>query len=126
MNKFEPYQRVLARDSYNSKWRSELFSYYEKEDGDDSPYHCVGHISYRFLIPYEGNEHLEGTTNLPYIPDDLDFGDKVMIQTEEDIFDNTWRKGLFVKWNPDSSSVFIVIDEKGHYQAVQVCRKGWD
>ena len=126
MNKFESYQRVLARDSYNSKWRSELFSYYEKEDGDDSPYHCVGHISYRFLIPYEGNEHLEGTTNLPYNQEKLEYGDKVMIQTEEDILNNTWRKALFIKRNYESSYTFVVIDEKGSYDTVQDCRKGWD
>lgn len=124
MNKFEPYQRVLARNYYNDKWKPELFSYYEEDD--DSPYHCVGLISYKFLIPYEGNEYLEGTTNLPPDQEELEFGERIMIHTEEDILNNTWRKALFIKRNYESSSTFVVIDEKGQYYTVEGYRKGWD
>lgn len=60
---FEPFQKVLARDSCDDKWRANYFSHYD-EDNSLFPYRCVGD-SYKVCIAYEGNEHLLGTNKSP-------------------------------------------------------------
>ena len=78
-NKFDittlvPFEsRVLVRDHELHKWHPAMWGYYDY-DSQDYPYKLVGsttryRISYegkdaaRYCIPYEGNEHLLGTTN---------------------------------------------------------------
>ena len=56
---FEPFQKVLVRDSCDNKWRADYFSHYD-EDNSSFPYYCVGE-HYKVCIAYEGNEHLLGT-----------------------------------------------------------------
>ena len=56
---FEPFQKVLVRDSCNDKWKADYFSHYD-EDNSLFPYYCVGYC-YKVCIAYEGNEHLLGT-----------------------------------------------------------------
>lgn len=57
-------QPVLVRDRESEAWRYNLFSH--KQD-TRSNYVCVsGHWVY--CIPYEGNEHLLGTTDAPDTP----------------------------------------------------------
>lgn len=53
----KPFDKVLVRDSKSSKWRANLFSH----KNIDEPYYCV-YSSWNYCIPYEGNEHLLGTT----------------------------------------------------------------
>lgn len=53
----KPFDKVLVRDSKSSKWRANLFSH----KNIDEPYYCV-YASWKYCIPYEGNEHLLGTT----------------------------------------------------------------
>ena len=64
--------RVLVRDNNQQKWSPAMWGYYDC-DSQDYPYKLVGsttryRISYegkdaaRYCIPYEGNEHLLGTT----------------------------------------------------------------
>lgn len=53
----KPFDKVLVRDSKSSKWRANLFSH----KNIDEPYYCV-YASWNYCIPYEGNEHLLGTT----------------------------------------------------------------
>lgn len=61
---FKPFDKVLARDDNpNSEWFATTFSHYCKHN-TDYPY-CVSRGWFRFCIPYEGNEHLLGTTNNP-------------------------------------------------------------
>lgn len=60
---FKPFDKVLVRDGEEYGWYANYFSHYNEED-KDYPYFCMGG-SYRYCIPYEGNEHLLGTTN-PY------------------------------------------------------------
>lgn len=56
---FKPFDKVLVRDhDEDSEWRCGLFSH-KNEDG---LYICAGSI-YEQCIPYEGNEHLLGTTD---------------------------------------------------------------
>lgn len=54
---FKPFQKVLTRDLDTQYWEAELFGF----EGENGFYHCVGG-SWKYCIPYEGNEHLLGTT----------------------------------------------------------------
>lgn len=57
----KPFDKVLVRDSDGALWRCDFFDSIDEKDGT---YNCIG--SYRNqCIPYEGNEHLLGTTNKP-------------------------------------------------------------
>lgn len=59
---FKPFDKVLVRDNENMKWNCSLFSFY---NGDCIfPFLCVD-TYHNYCIPYEGNEHLLGTTNSP-------------------------------------------------------------
>lgn len=60
---FKPFDKVLVRDNEVREWFANYFSHYRGDD-KDFPYACFGN-NYRFCIPYEGNEHLLGTTD-PY------------------------------------------------------------
>lgn len=59
---FKPFDKVLVRDSDNQEWAAGFFSHYD--ENCLSNYYCMG-IHYKQCIPYEGNEHLLGTTD-PY------------------------------------------------------------
>lgn len=62
---FKPFDKVLVRDEeeVENVWYANYFSHY-KENDEEYPYACID-SSYRYCIPYEGNEHLLGTTD-PY------------------------------------------------------------
>lgn len=59
---FKPFDKVLVRDNDNQEWAASFFSHYDEDC--ISNYYCIG-IHYNQCIPYEGNEHLLGTTD-PY------------------------------------------------------------
>ena len=61
--KLEPFEKVLVRNSPDGIWMPNFFALIEKEQ-KNYPYRCI-HSSFRYCIPYEGNEHLLGTTNEP-------------------------------------------------------------
>lgn len=54
---FKPFDKVLVRGNENYNWRVDLFSHSE-----ESYAFCIGG-AWKYCIPYEGNEHLLGTTN---------------------------------------------------------------
>ena len=56
---FKPFEKVLVRDSYENKWRASFFSNIRE---GYAKYVTTG-LVWKFCIPYEGNEHLLGTTN---------------------------------------------------------------
>lgn len=60
---FKPFDKVLVRDEERYVWYANYFSHYQEND-EDYLYACID-SSYRYCIPYEGNEHLLGTTD-PY------------------------------------------------------------
>lgn len=60
---FKPFDKVLVRDAEGLEWYADYFSHYREYD-QGYPYACMG-VYYRYCIPYEGNEHLLGTTD-PY------------------------------------------------------------
>lgn len=56
--------KVLVRDKNTEEWRGHFFSHYDSNS--NKPYVCIGVEGlneYKQCIPYEGNEHLFGTTN---------------------------------------------------------------
>ena len=59
---FKPFDKVLVRDADDGKWRCNWFSYYS---GDGGVYRFVTtKCGYAQCIPFEGNEHLLGTTDM--------------------------------------------------------------
>lgn len=60
---FKPFDKVLVRDAEGLEWYANYFSHYREYD-QGYPYACMG-VYFRYCIPYEGNEHLLGTTD-PY------------------------------------------------------------
>lgn len=54
----KPFDKVLVRNRYNHLWIADLFSYISKS----KQFVCVVHTTNQ-CIPYEGNEHLLGTSN---------------------------------------------------------------
>lgn len=63
MCSFKPFQKVLVREDKYDAWKADFFSNYD-ESNEYAPYICVSDL-YKFCIPYEGNQHLLGTTNNP-------------------------------------------------------------
>ncbi|MGL5958355.1 MAG: hypothetical protein ACRCZZ_07185, partial [Phocaeicola sp.] len=59
--KFKPFDRVLVRCN-DEEWSCDLFSHITKND--EYKYTCLA-MSWKQCIPYEGNEHLLGTTDKP-------------------------------------------------------------
>nr|DAH16466.1 MAG TPA: hypothetical protein [Caudoviricetes sp.] len=57
---FKPFEKVLVRDGDQYEWQCNFFSGMDKENF----YLCVS-ARWEQCIPYEGNEHLLGTTNKP-------------------------------------------------------------
>lgn len=59
---FKPFDKVLVKDFENKEWHANIFSHIE----NDSEYQftCI-QGAWRYCIPYEGNEHLLGTTDSP-------------------------------------------------------------
>lgn len=53
----KPFDKVLVRDTKSDYWRASLFSHIDKNGN----HYCIW-ANWHYCIPYEGNEHLLGTT----------------------------------------------------------------
>lgn len=60
---FKPKQWVLVRDDDEWEWALTRFSYLS--NGSASLFVCINGASFQQCIPFEGNEHLLGTTDMP-------------------------------------------------------------
>lgn len=81
MNKynFKPFEKVLVRDTAaGDGWRATFFSHYSEKFGAQPV--AIGGWMYGRMIPYEGNEHLLGTTDWP--EPELKKGDIVAVWDE--------------------------------------------
>lgn len=58
--KFKPFDKVLVRDDIDDVWRLAQYAFEDK--GIEFKYNTVGGEYWQYCIPYEGNEHLLGTT----------------------------------------------------------------
>lgn len=56
-----PYAPVLVRDVDGTKWNLSFYGY----EGDDGKFYVCNGAFWCQCIPYEGNEHLLGTTDSP-------------------------------------------------------------
>lgn len=66
---FQPFDKVLVRDSEQDYWKPNLFGFKSKEEDDDYPYATLS-CCYAQCIPYnENTKHLLGTTE-PYNKED--------------------------------------------------------
>lgn len=54
---------VLVRDHSNSTWDLTIFGY-EDDNEPTSPFKCINGISWKYCIPYNGNENLLGTRGI--------------------------------------------------------------
>lgn len=54
---FKPFEKVLVRDNRNEAWRAAFFSYI-----NEYKRYVTTSMAWKYCIPYEGNEHLLGTT----------------------------------------------------------------
>lgn len=54
----KPFDKVLVRNDKEDQWSANIFCYQVR----DNMYYCLGECYWRYCIPYEGNEHLLGTT----------------------------------------------------------------
>ena len=63
---FKAFDRVLVRDEDQERWGVHLYSHYDSYN-EEYAYRMVGNSGYAQCIPYEGNEHLLGTTD-SYVP----------------------------------------------------------
>lgn len=59
---FKPFDKVLVRDSESDKWRCAFYSHFEPSS---IFHHVITSSAYKMCIPFEGNEHLVGTTKNP-------------------------------------------------------------
>ena len=53
----KPFDKVLVRDNKDQKWQASFFGY-----KDENHFMCENGCAWFHCIPYEGNEHLLGTT----------------------------------------------------------------
>lgn len=60
-HQFKPFDKVLVRDDDDTTWRCDFFSHLGDKEG---VFICLT-TWWHQCIPYEGNEHLLGTTNNP-------------------------------------------------------------
>ena len=60
---FKPFDRVLVRTSNLEEWETSYFSHIRISGGKTC--YIAGNIRWNQCIPYEGNEHLVGTTDKP-------------------------------------------------------------
>lgn len=57
-HQFKPFEKVLVRDSIDDVWRASFFSHIKENDGR----YVTTCVTWKFCIPYIGNESLVGTT----------------------------------------------------------------
>lgn len=91
---FKPFDKVLVRNEYNdgNKWTVDLYSHYS-----DDHHVCVGMplAKDNDILPYEGNEHLVGTTDEPEEEIKLEEGEWVMVSDENSLFPCNWELRYF-------------------------------
>lgn len=61
-SQFKPFEKVLVKDNETEKWICTFYSHFEPSG---IYYHITTSGAYKMCIPFEGNEHLVGTTKNP-------------------------------------------------------------
>ena len=118
-----PWDKVLVRDTETQAWHIELYSHYNSEYG--YPFVCL-RTSYKYCIPYEGNEELLETTN-PVVEHDEPKQEKEIDKIKQDKENEfaygdkvegretgrEWVKGIYlgVEAHKETKKYIIVIPE---------------
>ena len=102
-HEFKPKEWVLVRDGKNDNWHLDIYSHM------DDDYICVGN-NWMQCIPFEGNEHLLGTSDSPEekLKEEFQFGDKVKYCTGDD----EWVDGLFIMKDDSSVPYFVYLPDE--------------
>lgn len=61
---FKPFEKVLVRDSESEEWECTFYSHFDSKSKGRYNHNTISGI-YVMCIPFEGNEHLVGTTKNP-------------------------------------------------------------
>ena len=102
---FKPKEWVLTRDDDDEEWTLNIFSHKSKDY-----FHCVSSM-WEQCLPYEGNEHLLGTSDSPEEKpekEEFKFGDKVKCWT----CDDEWVDGLFVMADDSTIPYLVYLPEE--------------
>ena len=119
---FEPFQKVLVRDTDNQKWRCGFFS--NIIDEGTRPMYRATESVWHQCIPYEGNEHLLGTKDSPTPPEpEFKFGDKVEVSNDR----IDWYKAIYLHKSTDDRHflprVVVVHENSSSHKEWTYCRK---
>ena len=118
MQKFEPDQLVLVRENDTVRWR--LTHYSHTVEGMDWNVTIDGKIwASQFIIPYAGNEHLLGTTELPAPKWEPKPGESVAVKDREN---TSWRARVFANMDEHGRyRCFCSHDENDRYVSWDLC-----
>lgn len=105
-HKFEPFQKVLVRDSMSCDWTADFFSHM-----DEANFICVGNL-YLQCIPYTPETAPLLGTSQPYEPpkppQEYEWGQKVEVLQRGE-----WDKGLYIGCVPISQLHRVYTDKHG-------------
>ena len=87
--KFKPFDKVLVRD-HEDVWHCDIYSHYN-ENAKGHVTLSIFDVSDIHILPYEGNEHLVGTTDYP--------DEEVRLEEGELIFVDDTISDDIVLWN---------------------------
>lgn len=103
-SKLKPFDKVLVRDKNTNVWRADIFEKYE-----GSQYQCITTL-WKQCIPYEGNEHLLGTTETVEITDlnnNILFGIELKVGYVLE-FKDSHSAGVIVPTNKDLAVSYLI------------------
>ena len=112
---FKPFDKVLVRRGEN-EWVCAIYSHYA---GDDNHWVIGECCPYKQILPYEGNEHLLGTTDSQ--EPEFKFGDKVEVSENG----TDWYKAIYFH-KTDVLDLFphVVMRDNGRrHELFKHCRK---
>ena len=108
-HKFEPFEKVLVRDSMSCDWTADFFSHMDEDN-----FICVGN-SYLQCIPYTPETaHLLGTLQ-PYDPPtppvEYEWGQKV-----EAKFNSAWEVAIYIGRAAKNKDIIAVLKDDGIFR----------
>lgn len=107
--KFKPYDRVLVKDS-NNRWKIDFYSYFNNEyNAHHTMSYSLYQVPHNEILPYEGNEHLVGTTDEPEEEIELKEGEWVICSDNAKNYSSEWTTAL-VKFDHVCNSLFHAKD----------------
>lgn len=110
-NNFKPFDKVLVRVGNAFEWQPKLFYKINKE----GKYCTLGNVEWSQCIPYQGNEHLMDTNNMPEITD-----------LKNNILFGIELKVGYVLEFKDSHIAGVIIPTEKKELAVSYFNSGWD